>query len=209
VRVTFVRDGDEETSPAFKAMEHAIDVQLLAGVDLYVTPTPPNGIDASLILQEHGVDGLCLILDNPVKAMLSLRGKIEELSKLDELDYAQQRKRVAKEYDISVELLDKYVKAARRGGRATNNVDTEDLAPWPDPVDGAELLDAIGAAIRKHVVLGDIARDAVALWVMFTHAFDAAFRAPKLLVRSPVRRCGKTRLFEVLAYLTRRGELVS
>jgi hypothetical protein len=212
VRVTFVRDGDEETSAAFKAMERAIDVQLLAGVDLYATPIPPSGVDASHILQEHGVEGLCLLLDNALKPTLSLRGKIEELSRLDALDYAQQRKRVAKEYNISVEILDKYVKAARRGAPTPGSSGTgnaDDLAPWPDAVNGAELLDAICAIIRKHVVLGSIERDATTLWTMFTWAFPAAFHAPKLLVRSPVRRCGKTRLFEVLAYLTRRGELIS
>ena len=34
------------------------------------------------------------------------------------------------------------------------------------PVDGAELLDAVAAAIRRYIVLPDHARDAGALWIV-------------------------------------------
>jgi hypothetical protein len=38
--------------------------------------------------------------------------------------------------------------------------------PWPEPVDGAQLLDELVAAVRRYVVLDDAAVHAVALWAL-------------------------------------------
>ena len=76
--------------------------------------------------------------------------------------------------------------------------------PWPDPVDGAALLDALAAAIRRHVVLGEAEADAVALWALPTHAFDAFSIFPRLFVTAPEKGCGKSTLLEVLSHLVPR-----
>src|SRR5207247_4814056 len=41
-----------------------------------------------------------------------------------------------------------------------------DPDPWPDPVDGAELLDEIAATFARFVVLPEGAADALALWTL-------------------------------------------
>ena len=46
------------------------------------------------------------------------------------------------------------------------------LDPWPEPVNGAEVLDAIGAALHRHLCMPDGSPELVALWVMFTWAID-------------------------------------
>lgn len=75
--------------------------------------------------------------------------------------------------------------------------------PWPDPVNGAALLDELAATIRKHVVLEQGASEAAALWAVHTHAIDAFSISPRLGITSVVMRCGKTTLLDVLHSLVR------
>jgi hypothetical protein len=51
------------------------------------------------------------------------------------------------------------------------------------------------------------ARDAVALWVLHTHAIGAAATTPRLSIRSAEKQCGKSRLLEVLELVTARPVL--
>jgi putative DNA primase/helicase len=76
--------------------------------------------------------------------------------------------------------------------------------PWPDPVDGAALLDAVAKAIRRHVVMPDNAADACALWVAHTYVVTRFLVSPRLCVRSVVKQCGKTTLLDVLERLVLR-----
>jgi putative DNA primase/helicase len=89
------------------------------------------------------------------------------------------------------------------------DVQLEAPEPWPDPVDGAELLNSVTATFRKYLALPAHADVALALWVLMTYVFDAFFVAPKLAITSPVRRCGKSFLLIVLGALVPRGLLVS
>ena len=79
-----------------------------------------------------------------------------------------------------------------------------DPEPWPHEVDGAALLDELYETLCRFVVLPDGAGEAVALWVLYTHCFDAFDIALDLLLKSPAKRCGKTRLKEVTACLVAR-----
>jgi hypothetical protein len=66
----------------------------------------------------------------------------------------------------------------------------------------AELLRAITKFLCKYVVLpGRAETVAIALWTAHTWAIDAAHQTPYLLVLSPEKRSGKTRLLEVLELL--------
>lgn len=71
-------------------------------------------------------------------------------------------------------------------------------APSP-PEDGAALLDDLLAVVRRYVVLpDDYAAVAVTLWIAATHALPAFECAPRLVVTSPDKRCGKTRLLDIV-----------
>jgi uncharacterized protein DUF3631 len=59
-------------------------------------------------------------------------------------------------------------------------------------------------AIRHHVVLAAHEADAVALWVLAIHAFDAWTIFPRLVVTAPEMRCGKTTLLDALSRLVPR-----
>jgi len=70
----------------------------------------------------------------------------------------------------------------------------------PPRADGAVLLKELHAALCRYVVFpSGEAADATTLWVAATHAQPAWEHAPRLAVVSPLKRCGKSRLVDVVA----------
>ncbi|WP_019630215.1 DUF3631 domain-containing protein [Actinomadura atramentaria] len=73
------------------------------------------------------------------------------------------------------------------------------MNPVPGRLDGADLLDALVTALTRYVILPTpAAADAVALWIAATHAQPAWAHAPRLVIRAPEKRCGKSRLLDVI-----------
>ncbi len=64
---------------------------------------------------------------------------------------------------------------------------------------GAALLDRLHAELTSYVILpSEHAADAVCLWIATTHAIGAFEVAPRLAITSPEKRCGKSRLLDVI-----------
>jgi Protein of unknown function (DUF3631) len=80
-----------------------------------------------------------------------------------------------------------------------------DIPPDPPTVPApatADLLRAVGAFVRRFVILPTPSCYlAVALFVLHTWAFEAAYATPYVIVESPEKQSGKTRLLEVLQLL--------
>jgi hypothetical protein len=73
-----------------------------------------------------------------------------------------------------------------------------------DLVSAAELLARVERVLRAYIILpDDAARDALTLYVLHTWAFRAAYATPYLLIVSPEKQSGKSRLLEVLQLLVR------
>ncbi len=69
----------------------------------------------------------------------------------------------------------------------------------PDVEPLASLLEALHAALLRYVVLPSAeATDAVALWIAATHGQAAWEHAPRLVIKAPEKRCGKSRLLDVI-----------
>ncbi len=68
----------------------------------------------------------------------------------------------------------------------------KDVEPWPEPVDGALLLDEMYGTIRRFIWLSEHKARSMSLWIAHTHAIDAASVTPILALTSPQKRCGKT-----------------
>lgn len=70
--------------------------------------------------------------------------------------------------------------------------------------DGAALLDELRRSITRYVALPSAnAEIGVTLWVAATHAVDALNTAARLAIRSPEKRCGKSRLLDLVGALCR------
>jgi putative DNA primase/helicase len=96
-------------------------------------------------------------------------------------------------------------------GDVSRQITFPDPAPWPEPVNGHELIQDLIDLVRKHVVLGDYSVLTVTLWGLLTYFADreAIDTLPMLAITSPDKRCGKTRLQDVLEWIVRRPLAVS
>lgn len=71
--------------------------------------------------------------------------------------------------------------------------------PDAESTQGSALLDALHAQIAQFVIPPSAeALDAITLWVVATHLQPAWQHAPRLAVVGPAKRCGKSRLLDVL-----------
>ncbi len=125
-----------------------------------------------------------------------------ELAKLSKLKYDQCREEEAKRLGVRLATLDESVRQYRgdEEAQATSLLFAK-VGPSADPVDGAELLNEIAETLGRYVILPEHGADAVALWVLFSWAFDAWTIAPMIQISAPARACGKTRLLEVIGAL--------
>jgi putative DNA primase/helicase len=78
------------------------------------------------------------------------------------------------------------------------------VEPWPEAVNGADVLDEAAMTFSKFVALPVGAADALALWVAHAHAFASFICSPRLNVSSPEKGCGKTTLRDVVAVMVPR-----
>lgn len=89
--------------------------------------------------------------------------------------------------------------------RLTQPESTEDgsemfpaVDPWPEPVDGAALLDDLETQYGRFVVAERETLRAAALWCAFTWCHDNATVSPLAHISAPEKRCGKTVLLSCL-----------
>ncbi len=130
---------------------------------------------------------------------------IQRLAALPVNEYEKVRKSEAKHLEMRATVLDKEVKSARPKDDEGNDLGLYDPDPWPEPVDGDDLLDRIVAALRRHVVMPPHAAEAVALWCVHAHSFECWQHTPRLSVGAPERACGKSLLLDVIACLVPRA----
>jgi len=124
--------------------------------------------------------------------------EIARLAVLPQIQCDRELRAAAKKLGCSVPTLHAAVQAARRKGadadytgRHGRRIEIVDLEPWPEPVDGAAVLDELARTIRDYIILSPRQADVVALWAVFTHTFDvfrlfAEARDP--LARKAVRK---------------------
>jgi Protein of unknown function (DUF3631) len=144
-------------------------------------------------------------VENAEEQTADVEIEIRRLAKLGTVQYERERKASADRLGIRASILDKLVQNERAD-------DTDDkqgtkiqfLAPkpWPnEEVDGAALLSDICDAIQEYIVLPDHTCMVVALWILHSYLLDSFQVSPRLAINSPMRRCGKTTLLDVLACL--------
>jgi putative DNA primase/helicase len=129
------------------------------------------------------------------------------LAALSPAEYDRVRKDEAAALGIQLKTLDAEVEKLRgkTGGDLQGSpVDLPDVEPWPDPVDGAEVLNAIANCFSRYVAVPPGAADAIALWAAKTHCFDCFAISPRLNFTSPEKGCGKTVARDVVALLVPR-----
>jgi len=100
-------------------------------------------------------------------ADMSLDDAVKYLAGLGPLEYDQRREEAAKQLNVRIGTLDKEVKATSKKDGTDNTqgvtISLYEPEPWPDPVDGHEVLQLASEAIRRHMVIRRVDADACAL----------------------------------------------
>ena len=135
-----------------------------------------------------------------------LQAAVDRLAELSVLEYEQIRDAEADMLNVRVSALDGEIKKARKSngtdtGKPGRELKLPDPEPWPEHVDGDDLLGQLVGIFRRYVSLPDHAHEALALWVVHAHCLDAAYISPRLLITSPEKRCGKSTLLLTLERL--------
>jgi hypothetical protein len=136
----------------------------------------------------------------PPKLSPEIESKLDELADLHPLVYEAERKDAAKDMGVRADALDKEVDRRREDRAILPFLENEE--PWPEPVDGSELLGGLTEAIARYVDMPRSAMRACSLWALFTHVHDAFYISPILGITSPAPQCGKTTLLAVLQGLS-------
>src|SRR3979490_2250997 len=70
--------------------------------------------------------------------------------------------------------------------------------PIPKDAVGSNLIGYFESTFRKYLALDPGLSLVLALWTLATHVFDCFEAFPYLAITSPTKRCGKTRLAEII-----------
>jgi len=158
------------------------------------------------------IDGTAIVTpapaeENPAEAATEsnldpLTVAVNRLAKLSPLEYDRVRKGEAKALGVRPGTLDAAIKGARKEESTESGFEEVEL--WPDPVDGAALLTAITATIKRFIICEPHTAQAVALWVAMTWFIDVVQVAPLAVITAPEKRCGKSMLLFLIGRLVPR-----
>lgn len=139
--------------------------------------------------------------------------ELDELAQLHPFEYEKRRIDEAKRLRVRVTALDKEIQSRRAAAKDETlpgqAFEFPDIEPWEEPVTGAEVLEELVSLIRRHVSLSPHVAHAVALWIVWSWLIDKFDVAPRLVLLSPEKRCGKSTLLEVIHVLVPRALMAS
>ena len=147
-------------------------------------------------------------IDGAENAGLDVEAELNRLAALSRVEYETCRVDEAKRLGFRVSVLDDALTERRLHGDQDENqgetIAFDDPLPWPEPVDGADLLDQIAASARRYIVLPRGGPELLALWTVHTHAVNAFYHTPRLAVTAPEKGCGKSVVLDFLDLLVPR-----
>jgi hypothetical protein len=134
---------------------------------------------------------------------------VKKLAQSSPLQYERQRSSAAVKLKIRTTALDKLVETQRKKDSTNENLQGRRLEfpviePWPEPVNGADVLSDVANAFSHYMSLPNGAADVLALWCAHAHSFEAFQCSPRLNITSPEKQCGKTTLRDLIALLVPR-----
>lgn len=211
---------DDRNTPGNPGVSHATPAAKAVRARLVVPTFGPEstGTDFNDMMAESGAEAVRSAIQEPRHDDVELDQEdgaqahdddtdaaLDRLAALGPLAYEQERKSAAKALDIRATVLDTAVRNRREASTKSDTGFLADVEPWPDPVDGADLLDELVDKARRHLYLPAGGPETVALWTVHTHAHDAAEVSPILAATSPTPECGKTTTLTLLQGTVRKA----
>jgi len=134
--------------------------------------------------------------------------RLAALKASDPIEFERQRIRESRRLGVRASRFDE----ALANRRTTNSkplagspLEFPEPEAWPEPVGGAELLDELAGAFRRHLALLDGAAEAISLWAVFSYCIDSFRFNPRLAFLSPTKQCGKSTALGMLAEIVSRS----
>ena len=102
--------------------------------------------------------------------------------------------------EIELNAVDPKTKVNSAASLIARELTFDDHEPWPDKVDGDELLSSVAKTIDRHMHIDKKQSDAVALWILLAwiHPHENIDVAAFLNLSSPAKRSGKTTLLGIV-----------
>ncbi len=150
--------------------------------------------------------------DKDIAPVESSDAAVARLALLSPLEYDRVRETAASKMGVRVSVLDAEVRNARPDSgdkRDAKQLIFAEVEPWPEPVNGAALLDEIIKTIGTFIICDESVKIAAALWITFTWLIDAVQVAPLAVITAPEKRCGKSQLLNLFHRLSRRPLVAS
>jgi len=128
---------------------------------------------------------------------------IANLAKLPPgIQFAQERKRLAKQLKVNKSDIDAEVKAYREDASVAPLYGHWITEPWPEPVDGDSLLRDVINRFQRQVIISDDNALATALWTFLSWVHDdVATHSPILNINSAEPESGKSTLLGLVSFL--------
>jgi hypothetical protein len=134
---------------------------------------------------------------------------LRQVRKTEPARWARIRQQAKEAKTVCVADLDKLTSEPGPSSAAADSEIFPEVILWPEPVNGAVLLDALASIIKRHVIADPATIHAAALWAALTWFIDVVDVAPIANITAPEKRCGKTVLLGVLTRLCCRPLAVS
>jgi putative DNA primase/helicase len=131
----------------------------------------------------------------------------EEITTASDVDYALDRREIAKKHGVPVGTCDKIRESFQKTANEKSQSSTpfQMPEPWPEPVEASELYNIVKERIGQYVVMDEAQLMACTLYIMLTYCADFLRLFPLLAIQSAIKRCGKTRLQQVCSLMINKG----
>lgn len=165
------------------------------------TLTPSGNVESHSPLtseQQAAVDhALSMVKDDPGAMFEPV--VLEALRALRDVpaQFARIRLEVKRAGTVPMTEFDKLTAVKGDGDSEEGDIFPE-VEPWPEPVDGAQLLADLEEQFSLFVVADRETLRAASLWALFTWCHDSAAISPIAHISAPEKRCGKTVLLSCL-----------
>lgn len=153
------------------------------------------------------------LIDQTPEENFDQEAYLEALARLSPIAYDQHRDEAAKRLGVRTQTLDNEVKNRQQDQGQEDAqgkpVDFEDPEASFFPVHGPDLIEELCTVFTPYLILPQGGAETLALWTLHAYTYDAGSITPRLGITSPQKRCGKTRVLEVLSLLTPRALMSS
>jgi hypothetical protein len=139
----------------------------------------------------------------------AFQAALEYVTDMHELQHDDYLNAIAKESGVEAQRVRKafaHVKDQKTLGG--HPIEAGDPEPWPDPIDGAGLFDAVYEFLRRYLAAPEAALVTIAGYIIASHAIQAFEVVGYLMLTSPLERAGKSRAVDLAELLARRPYLM-